>query len=102
MHKVTERVILTLERLRYAAIDPDQEPDFAILLSYQEACEFYHDVRVQCTFEICHFAPAGPAMSVERYHAQYPDIGHPPYPDGKHVIWGQMEGVKLAIKGRED
>ena len=102
MHKVTERVILTLEKLRYAAIDPDQEPDFAILLSYQDALEFYHDVQVQATFEIAHFAPLGPAMSVEKYHVRYPEIGHPPYPDGKHVVWCHLEGVKLAIKGRED
>jgi hypothetical protein len=35
-------------------------------------------------------------------HSLSHDLREPPYPDGRHVVWASLEGIQLAIKGRED
>lgn len=105
MYESTKRFLDMAWRLQTAGIryglDPD--PDLAILISFQDAQELYYDLLKANTFEIHRYQIADfPPMEVEKRQIYYPDLGAPPYPDGKRVVWCSVEGVKIAIKGKED
>jgi len=99
MHQVTERVLNIMWQLE--SVYAEMDPDFALLLSFQEARELYHDLGSSGSFEVHTYLPVNGEVQCNSYVIPL-QLSPPPYPDGKRVVWAQCEGLKIAIKGTEE
>ena len=102
MYESTKRFLDVAWQLQSIGIRYEEEtdPDLAVLISFQDAWEIYHDLIQDNNFEIYRYAV--PEYTIEKKHMSYPNLAPPPFPDGKRVVWCSIEGVKIAIKGTED
>lgn len=105
MHDITRRFLNLAWALDSAQIHYElrKDPDLAILISFEEARELYNDLvmGVHTEYYLYH-TPGVPDIYAERRSSFYPHLNTPPYPDGKRVIWCEIEGIKVGIKGKED
>jgi hypothetical protein len=102
MHDTTKRFLEMAWRLESAGVQYglDLDPEFAILMSFQDARELYSDLMRVNPIEIHYYR--GTSLEGEQKSVSYPLLPSPPYPDGKRVVWATIEGLRIAIKGRED
>jgi len=100
MHPVTERVLKIMWQLESAMVE---DPDFALMLSFQEARELYYDLNQYHNMEVWTYVPVSLGLGLEKSRRNLPGrLDAPPYPNGKRVMWAQCDGLKIGIKGTED
>lgn len=105
MYEATHRFIELAIRLEEAGLryGLDLDPEFAIMMSYQDARELYHDLMMSGGYEIYYFQDMTQPATRKRIDRTLGEhLSYPPHPGGKHVIWAKIEGIRIAIKGTED
>jgi hypothetical protein len=105
MLQQTMRFIQQIEFLRGAGVEylPKPDPQFAIMLSFDEATELWYDLQrgdwvgryyyqpIPCG-STCHVVDTDPYLGLPR----------PPHPSSDHNVWCKIDDLTLIIKGRKD
>lgn len=97
---VLERFVKLHHALEYAQLEV--EPGFALVLSFDEARELYHQLIT--ADNIHYYAPQfgimGSVHKIDTTGINLPGRPHPP--NREHNVWGSILGITIVIKGTED